>query len=199
MISFMKDFHIEFYWKDFHLVWYWGSSAKICWSIAVSFKITQLQWALYMKIYMCYCTAHMSNSRNVYGVENILNKLHKKMKHVFPQYTSSHWSHSSWDNETKESQCIRIVIVCVHFLIWIVSIFWDITPCGPLKVIQCFRGTYRLHLQGREISNIPGWKHVASRAGFLLGLFFDPEDGRDMFPRNVGWHSTDHTALYPRR
>jgi hypothetical protein len=32
------------------------------------------------------------------------------------------------------------------------TIIWDITPCSPLKVNQCFRGTYRLHLQGRRIS-----------------------------------------------
>jgi hypothetical protein len=36
-------------------------------------------------------------------------------------------------------------------------------------------------------------------SGFLLGLFFDPEDGGDMFHRNVGWLSKDYTALYPRR
>jgi hypothetical protein len=36
-------------------------------------------------------------------------------------------------------------------------------------------------------------------AGFLLGLFSDPEDGGDMFLRNVGCLSTDYTALYPRR
>jgi hypothetical protein len=36
-------------------------------------------------------------------------------------------------------------------------------------------------------------------AGFLLGLFFDREDEGDMFHRNVGWLSTDYTALYPRR
>jgi hypothetical protein len=29
--------------------------------------------------------------------------------------------------------------------------------------------------------------------------FFDPEDGKDLFLRNVGWHLTDYTALYPRR
>jgi hypothetical protein len=33
----------------------------------------------------------------------------------------------------------------------------------------------------------------------LLGLFFDPDDGDNMFLRNIGWHSTDYMALYPRR
>jgi hypothetical protein len=37
------------------------------------------------------------------------------------------------------------------------------------------------------------------RSGFLLDLFFDPEDGGDMFLRNVGWLSTDYMALYTRR
>jgi hypothetical protein len=36
-------------------------------------------------------------------------------------------------------------------------------------------------------------------AGFLLGLFFDPEDGDDMFLRNFRRLSADYTALYPRR
>jgi hypothetical protein len=30
--------------------------------------------------------------------------------------------------------------------------FWDMTPCSPLKVNRRFRGTCRLHLQGRRIS-----------------------------------------------
>jgi hypothetical protein len=33
-------------------------------------------------------------------------------------------------------------------------------------------------------------------AGFLFGLFFDPEDRGDIFLRNV---SSDYTTLYPRR
>jgi hypothetical protein len=35
--------------------------------------------------------------------------------------------------------------------------------------------------------------------GFLLGWLFDPEDGGDMFLRNVSWLSTDYTALYLSR
>jgi hypothetical protein len=33
---------------------------------------------------------------------------------------------------------------------------------------------------------------------FLLNYLFDPEDGGDMFIRNVGCNSTDYTASYPR-
>jgi hypothetical protein len=36
-------------------------------------------------------------------------------------------------------------------------------------------------------------------SGFLLGSFFDPDDGGDMFLQNVDLLSTDYTALYPRR
>jgi hypothetical protein len=42
-------------------------------------------------------------------------------------------------------------------------------------------------------------KQVASRAGFLLSLFIDPEDGNDMFLRKACWFSTDYMALYPKR
>jgi hypothetical protein len=31
--------------------------------------------------------------------------------------------------------------------------------------------------------------HYLLYAGFLPGLFFDPEDGNDMFLRNTGWLS----------
>jgi hypothetical protein len=41
------------------------------------------------------------------------------------------------------------------------SIFWDVTPHSPLKINQGFGGT--------------------CHTGFLLGLFFTPEDGGDMY------------------
>jgi hypothetical protein len=48
----------------------------------------------------------------------------------------------------------------------------------------------------KKPSKKPAWKQVASRC-----LFFGPEYGGDMFRRNVGWLSTDYTALYeyPRK
>jgi hypothetical protein len=39
--------------------------------------------------------------------------------------------------------------------------------------------------------------HLHSR--YLGRLIRRPENGGDMFLRNVGWLSTDYTALYPRR
>jgi hypothetical protein len=58
-----------------------------------------------------------------------------------------------------------------------IIVFWDITPCSPLKVNRRFGGTYRLHLQGRALLA------TCFHAGFLLGIFFDPEDGDDVHPK----------------
>jgi hypothetical protein len=68
------------------------------------------------------------------------------------------------------------------------TIFWDIMPYSPLKVNRRFRGAS----QNRNISQARNqretrWKAeppllaTCFHAGFLLGLFFNPEDGGDMF------------------
>jgi hypothetical protein len=41
--------------------------------------------------------------------------------------------------------------------------------------------------------------HIYLQIETEISLFFDPEDGGDKFLRNVGWLSTEYTALYPRR
>jgi hypothetical protein len=41
------------------------------------------------------------------------------------------------------------------------SIYWNITPCSPLKVNRRFGETYRLHLQGRRISEKAGGKQTS--------------------------------------
>jgi hypothetical protein len=63
------------------------------------------------------------------------------------------------------------------------SVFWDITQCSPLKVHRRFGGTCHLHLQGQIISQARYQVVACFHAGFLHGLFFDPEDGGDMFLR----------------
>jgi hypothetical protein len=36
-------------------------------------------------------------------------------------------------------------------------------------------------------------------AGFLSGLFFDPEDWGDMFLQNISWYSWDYMESYAKR
>jgi hypothetical protein len=55
-------------------------------------------------------------------------------------------------------------------------IFWDVTPCSLLR-----------------------WLATCLLAGSCWNFFFDPEDGGDMFLRNVGYISPDYTASHPRR
>jgi hypothetical protein len=88
-----------------------------------------------------------------------------------------------------------------------ISIFWDIKSRSPLKVDRRF-GRSRLHLQGRRINYAINQREADSKesfvcyllhGGFLLGSFFDSEDGGDIFLRRFRCLFTDYTALYPRR
>jgi hypothetical protein len=58
------------------------------------------------------------------------------------------------------------------------SIFWDITPRGPMKVNRIFGGTCHLNLEDRRISQARNQRETDSK--------LSPEDGGDMFLRNVG-------------
>jgi hypothetical protein len=66
------------------------------------------------------------------------------------------------------------------------SIFWDITPCRPMKVKIGFGGTYRLHLQG--IISRTRRRHEAGS-----------KRGCDMFLRNVASHSLVCTTRHSKR
>jgi hypothetical protein len=59
---------------------------------------------------------------------------------------------------------------------------WNITPCNPLNAKQ-------------ETSLKQTWNRT-SLAGFFLSFLFSPEDGGDMFLRNVGWLSVATTWSY---
>jgi hypothetical protein len=53
-------------------------------------------------------------------------------------------------------------------LIYWSYIFWDIVPCSPLKVNQCFGVTIRLHLQDRIISQ---WENRMKQVGSYCTIY----------------------------
>jgi hypothetical protein len=75
---------------------------------------------------------------------------------------------------------------------WLIFRPWRWRRYVPPKRRLNFNGLHGVISQKIALTT---WFHV----GFLHGLFFDPKDGGDIFLRNVGWLSTDYTALYARR
>jgi hypothetical protein len=65
----------------------------------------------------------------------------------------------------------------------------DILQRVVLKVNRRFEGTCRLHFQGQRT-------FYFLYASFFLRLFFYPEDGSEIYLRNLGCLSTTYTALY---
>jgi hypothetical protein len=66
-------------------------------------------------------------------------------------------------------------------------------------MIRSFVGTYRFLLHGGIIIQARNrCVAIRARAGSLVELFFHPEEGGDMFLRNIGLFSTDYTTLYHR-
>jgi hypothetical protein len=48
------------------------------------------------------------------------------------------------------------------------SVFWDITPCSPLKVNRRFGGTYGLHIQGPKLSQARNQREAGSKQSYCL-------------------------------
>jgi hypothetical protein len=71
------------------------------------------------------------------------------------------------------------------------SIYWDVTPCSPLKVNRRFGETYSLHLQGRRISRARNQhkedtKQGCSTCWFLIWLIIRPYCWRRYVPPKHG-------------
>jgi hypothetical protein len=73
--------------------------------------------------------------------------------------------------------------------------FWDTMSCGSLIIKAHFGLIHFLHLQGQQINHARNKHEAGSKQssascmlpdGFLLGLFFDPEDGCNIFLKNTG-------------
>jgi hypothetical protein len=101
------------------------------------------------------------------------------------------------------------------YLLWLFNIilmssaFLGVKSCSQLRVNRRLAGTCCLHLQGKRIGRArkqrdSKWQATTSlatrfHAGFLLGLFFDLENGSNMFFRNVGLLSTYYSVLCLKR
>jgi hypothetical protein len=103
------------------------------------------------------------------------------------------------------------------------TLFSDMMPHSLVKVTKCFRGIYCLHLRGWRESQATGKKQLAKWAprlprgstnglpslksstcslllvGYLLGLYLNPEEGSDMFLRNVSQLLADYMVSCVRR
>jgi hypothetical protein len=96
------------------------------------------------------------------------------------------------------------VIVCL-FVCWRRNMFAaplhssDCPFCVPLFWLSAVMLLYIWVKKGQWICHGKLPACYLLLAGFLLGLFFEPEDGGNMFSRNVGWLQTDDIGLYPRR
>jgi hypothetical protein len=56
-----------------------------------------------------------------------------------------------------------------------------------------------LEEQDTSIFKVQNSASYLPHSDFLLGFFFDPEDGGDISHQNVSWLSTGYTALCPGR
>jgi hypothetical protein len=73
--------------------------------------------------------------------------------------------------DTKEHRifCVRVFALFLNLLRENKSyIFWDITPCSPLRVNRHYGGTCRLHLQDRRISQARNQRKGCGSACCLL-------------------------------
>jgi hypothetical protein len=85
-----------------------------------------------------------------------------------------------------------------------ISMFWDITPCGPLKVSHRFGTTHHLKLQTRKIRQARNQHEAGSRLSEGSKLvpclaYSSTLKMEAIFLRDIGSLSTDYTVLYPRR
>jgi hypothetical protein len=91
-----------------------------------------------------------------------------------------------WLMATLQNQSSRTAYVSIKN-----TIFWDTTPCSSLKVIWRLRGTLPTS-SGSKLCLPPAFVLVSCSA-YSLTLKMEA-----MFLQNIGWLSTDYTALYPK-
>jgi hypothetical protein len=88
----------------------------------------------------------------------------------------------------------HVGVEIVIFVVMKTFIFWNIMSRNLLKVNQCFGGKCYLQLLSWRISQASYWQEELAVTGFLLGLFFNPENRGNTFLQNISWLSTKCTC-----
>jgi hypothetical protein len=96
---------------------------------------------------------------------------------------------------------IAVVMKSTIFGIWRRAVCWVSTDVSEEHIASIFRVEKISWARNQHESR---WQaHVCLAHVLTLvscsAYVLDPEDGGDMFLRNVGWYSTDYMTLYPRR
>jgi hypothetical protein len=76
---------------------------------------------------------------------------------------------------------------------------WEPQPLATLRASTVCTGIILPYLFQRALSCRMGSFFCLFLAGFLFGLFFDPEDGGSAFLPNVCWFLHDYMTLHPAR
>jgi hypothetical protein len=116
----------------------------------------------------------------------------KDPRHPLDKLLDEPWIRSDCGSEEKpiSPANTRTLVVLKSF------VFLDVKPHNPLKFKWRFGRTLSFHLQIKYCAKQETTMKEVS--GFLLWLILRPEDGGDLFLRNVIWFLMDYTALYPR-
>jgi hypothetical protein len=96
-------------------------------------------------------------------IANVKRPVRNEMSHV-----ARTWTKEDINNNLQYVGFPDVVTVVMKSYI-----FWDMTPCTPVKVNRRFGGIYHLHLEGRRISQARNW-HVAGsqqRATLLVACY----------------------------
>jgi hypothetical protein len=115
------------------------------------------------------------------------------MKHGMRALSSRHCVCRNKDTWTSHADVGFEVLIAV---VMKSCIFWNIAPCSPLKITDDSGNVSPPSAGPKNKPDSPACCLLHS--DFLPGLFFDLEDGRVTFLRNVCWLSTNYMALYHR-
>jgi hypothetical protein len=127
------------------------SQANIASALRVDGKQARNHLLLGACFTLVYCLAYSSalNMETIRSTENLVD-FHRATRRCVPQANilNSQCCGNSDPACHRKSFQYFVAFEILTDVVMKSSVFWDITPCGPLKVDRCFGRSYRRHLQG---------------------------------------------------